>query len=206
MLRARLWVASASIMMLACAPAAPFTGGDSRTERLAEQMMSQVSSYQQEILADGVVSAAEYEGAVLATKACIEERAPSIEVSAPEPRMDGITFGISMGWNAGGDAARDAGLAEQAQDSYNACAGEFHEGVEQVYYQQNLPSEEERLQILTELVACLRDAGVSSVSDAPSISEVYEALDASAAGAQDAGAACLPAHELAFAQPVDPSR
>lgn len=118
-------------------------------------MISQATDEEKPALADGKVTAAEYESAVLATAKCMTE--------------NGITFYESPHWDEAtrsrlkfsykGGSTREDALAADA--IYDSCRTQHSAIVEQVWILQDLPSERTLQQARAEFEQCLRAAGVA---------------------------------------------
>lgn len=131
-----------------------FEGLDTPAGRLAAAQLGNASEFGREIVADGEVTAAEYERAVLATKRCIEDEGFAVE--GPTLAANGVLLDLVI-VNGGEDADGNS----RVRPVYDRCSGEFLEPVSMVYAEQQVPSEEERREQLASLVTCFEDAGVS---------------------------------------------
>jgi len=122
----------------------------------------EVSEYQREVFADGVVEYAEYEEAVLRTVGCMREA--GLVVDDPVPSSGGRFLEYSYEVLADSDAELAAATAE-ADAAYARCYVEFEALVGEAWLRQTAPSEEELDEALDGLAGCLRDAGVEGIDD-----------------------------------------
>lgn len=120
----------------------------------------EVSGYQREVFADGVVEYAEYEEAVLRTVACMRDA--GLVVADPAPSAGGRFLEYSYEVVAGSEAELPAATAE-ADAAYVRCYVEFESLVGEAWLRQTAPSEEELDAALEGLAGCLRDAGVEGL-------------------------------------------
>ncbi len=124
---------------------------------------AQTSEYQRPAFADGVVTFAEYERAVLATMECL--KAGGLTVNGPSPRNNGrfLDFTFSAELKAG-EATTEAN-ARILQVS-EKCDDEFRNDIERVWTQQNLLTPAQRDTQRAQLIECLRHAGAQLGLDA----------------------------------------
>ena len=114
------------------------------------EAVQRTSAYQAAILGDGKLTQAEYEGAVLATVACLRDRGVRISVGPrPIPRNS-----LEFAWETS-NAEEDAAAA-----AYDFCYREYQDLVDIVRYRQNGPSQAEFDAARAALIECLRQAGV----------------------------------------------
>ena len=134
-------------------------------------LAAQTSGYQRQALADGVVTFAEYERAVLATIDCL--KAGGLTVEGPTPRNNGRLLDFSFG------AERKPGESPADADTRilqisNKCDDEFRLDIDKVWTQQNLLTPAQRDVQRAQLIECLRDAGSDIAVDADE-EEVFKA-------------------------------
>ncbi|RLP74523.1 hypothetical protein D9V32_12590 [Mycetocola tolaasinivorans] len=124
--------------------------------------------FQLTILEDGVVTAAEYESAVLAHRSCVENAGASPgEIESLGHNQRG--FQVEIIADTEEEAARIDSLAE-------ACHGEYLSDVADVWVYQQLLSEKELDAIRPDVASCLRDVGIK-VSDTFTMKELYTQLE-----------------------------
>lgn len=141
------------------------------------------SAFQEGIIADGVITEAEYLSAVDAAARCMEDK--GWEVGKPSPRPDGITYDFATG-ATGGDLETEP---ERNQIDYNECADGTIDPLEMAYFEANLFTGEERERAYRELAECLAANGVDGVVDGATLSEVSILLQE--ADASDAAHMCV---------------
>jgi hypothetical protein len=144
------WISVALVAAFATAGCARTAVGGSITD-----------GFQAEILADGVVTASEYERAALATKTCVEDE--GWETGELEVGLDGFTLTFTVNWPTASDAAQEAALSDDASGSFGRCANDFLDHVEIAYATAQVPTGSERIQMFRDLTDCLAKAGIPDV-------------------------------------------
>ena len=144
-----------SIGLAACAPTPPTAIPDS-----LRGYYESANEYQRKILSDGVVTLGEYEGALLATKQCIEERTDGlVEVTDPFPSQDGVGLELNLILPTGETLAEEEKISDVARDAAFTCSDEYADYVEGAYLETHALSEAEIQEDLAALAGCLQDAG-----------------------------------------------
>lgn len=118
-----------------------------------QALASDSSEYQQEILRDGVVTADEYEAALLSSRDCI---AAAGGIPGEIVEMDGNQLGFETLIEA---ETEEAG--KKISDALRTCNSEYFYEVSQVWAYQNILSPEEREERRPKVIGCLNDAGLS---------------------------------------------
>lgn len=140
-------VLAAAVLVSGCAPTAPKAAAlDVRA------LAAQTSAFQAAILKDGKVSAAEYESAALAHRACVEDAGGVVgELTAVGDNELGFTFTIEA-------ATEEAARAMEREAE--GCLGEYFDIVGRVWAYQQLISPEQRDALRPEVATCLRSVGI----------------------------------------------
>ncbi len=135
---------------------------------------------QDEILADGVVTPAEMERALLAVVECVRDAGFSAEL---------IEFDPAGSWGLEVSGGTEAGT-DQAEARWQYCSVSLTSEVETVFMRDHVPSEADRAQQEAAVVACVRALGYE-VDDLGSIGRLHAALlDEGNTGAADAIVDC----------------
>lgn len=140
------------LVLFACSNGAPKeepTPFDARELPELAQVMSQLTPFEEEILADGQVSAVEYERAVFATMECFDE----LGVAHTEPEL--VTTGPFPQWHyqtSGADL-------EELERSLAQCENSLLRNIATVWSLQHEESEEVRERRRQNMLNCLREAG-----------------------------------------------
>jgi hypothetical protein len=128
--------------------------------------LASASEYQEDILADGVVTAGEYEGAILATKQCIEDVTDGrIEVSEPFPSPDGVGIELELGWRTGDTDDEEERISEIAREASFSCSDEYSTYVDQAYRDTHKLSAADIDRDLAAFADCLHFAGFEQFSE-----------------------------------------
>lgn len=118
------------------------------------------NQYQREILADGAVTLGEYEGALYATKSCIEAETDGlVEVTDPFPSPDGVGLELNLNWTTGETDAEEERISAIAREAAFSCSSEYSDFVEQAYLETHVLSESEIEADKAALLVCLRESG-----------------------------------------------
>lgn len=112
--------------------------------------------------ADGVVTAAEYEAAVLATAQCMTEQ--GIQFVDP-PHWDKATSSRLQFSYVAGDTVEKA---RTTNETYDRCRNRFSTAIEQLWQLQDVPSERKLQQARAALGQCLREHGLQAPEGATS--------------------------------------
>ncbi len=181
-----------ALVAAACTPNIPLSAGDPE-------------SLQERILADGVVTDAEYRRAWEAARECMAERGWEVG----ELREDGLD-GAGLNFNvtvSGAGRMSDRDLAElearMERDRTECVEDGFVGPIQNVYAQTRIPTGEERIRRAAELESCLADLGVDDFPydpDNPDPNPVVAAIVAADLSDRDFSAAlsCLERHEVLF--------
>lgn len=118
------------------------------------------SQYQQEILADGIVTLGEYEGALYATKSCIEgETDGLVSVTDPFPSPEGIGLELNLNWTTGETDAEEERISTIAREAAFSCSAEYSDFVEMAYLETHALSESEIEADTAAFLVCVRESG-----------------------------------------------
>jgi predicted dehydrogenase len=117
------------------------------------------TDFQEAALADGVVTFAEYERAMLATIECLRDGGVEVTDATPVPG-DRLTFEFYSG-----DDDREAVRA-----AYQDCYERFAVAIDRAWATANAPTEEELQEARQALAECLRDAG-EDVPEQPALED-----------------------------------
>lgn len=156
----RRWVGLLAVLLVASC-----SRGEAQPQQLdVTQVARDTSAFQRAILADGKVTFAEYERAVLATVDCLKRE--GLQVTPPRPR-DGdkrfLSYQISMEGKSGQDVGQIRGQVDAVTQK---CDAEFSKDVSRVWEFQNLLTPEQRAKQRGQVADCLRGAGLSVPADA----------------------------------------
>ncbi len=143
-------------------------------------VLAQTSEYQKPALADGQVTFAEYERAVLATVECL--KGGGLTVDGPQARDGGRFLDFSFGaQQLPGESSGDADKRIRAIS--DRCDREYRLDIDRLWVQQHLLTTQQRDEQRTQLITCLRDAGAPIKGDA-SEQDIFEVVTR---GSQDEG-------------------
>ena len=137
-----------------------------------QQVVAQTTDFQRELLLDGQLSFAEYEQAVLAALACMEEA--GLDVEGPYPRSGDERF---LDFRFGGEALAGEGPeahAGRVHETGHSCMSDYLADVSRVWQAQHLLTPEQREEQRGLVIQCLQDAGIEISTDA-ALEEVYQA-------------------------------
>jgi hypothetical protein len=148
---------------------------------------------QDNALADGTVTTAEYRSAIDATTACVEEAGYS---AAAHLRSDGLIFSIGVGLGPGQAGDSDAGDAAQA--ALDRCFTQYAYDVERHYFLEHVPTGAERDAMFDDLLSCLTGAGVTGLTRASTEEEIVGAIWTQYPDAPEAGMDCLDQYRFVF--------
>lgn len=112
--------------------------------------------YQEKIIADGRITAAEYAAAVEDQRQCVVEA--GYDAGPIKTLKDGLLKRFSFSTQGSDDAVVSAGLAV-----VDSCALEFTQPLEMAYQEQNLLRGAERDDGYRDLAKCMSDAGAPGV-------------------------------------------
>lgn|GEM_PF-6371496 len=132
---------------------------------LADRWRAASSEYQRAVLADGTVSAAEYERAVVDTAVCMNQA--GFETSALRDVPDGVRKDFAVHQSEGSDA--------QPDEAWARCWEEFAVAVESVYLAQHASTKSDET-IDRQLTDCLADNGLSDVPTQMTDFELFSQL------------------------------
>lgn len=144
--------------------------------------------------ADGIVTLAEYRGAIEAEARCVQEA--GYQTSSIKPKPDGIMLDFSISVPAGIDWEQfDEDAASSAKDS---CYEQYARVVERQYFQQNIPTGTERDAMFDAMLQCLNDAGVTGLTRSDSEQDVVASIVAQLPDDLAAGFACMDRYTFVF--------
>ncbi len=155
-------------------PSTTPTVSTSLRQATAPRLPEDLPEYQSGILADGEVTFAEYEQAVLATVECLRDR--GVEVVGPYRESDAGRYGGSLFVIGPRDLSRFylwdlrsptlEGI-EEAEAANEECRREYFDWVEIVYADSNEPTQAEWADWYRRLQTCLEANGVEVPADDP---------------------------------------
>jgi hypothetical protein len=168
---------------------------------VGDRLGIEMSPFQAAILADGVVTSGEYEKAVFAAVECL--RAKGLLVH--EPRWeDGdrrISYEIESSFSVNATQEEQEAIRDAVNDASFDCSSEYEAFVAEKWQNQEIPNEDERLQLTGGFVACLADAGIDDLAANPSYEDILELLDKEVEGVD----ACTEAFSRLFIIPTGSS-
>jgi hypothetical protein len=182
----------------ACSGSPAQVAADDDAASAAAQYVAVTSEYQREILSDSFVSDTEYERAVLATVAFIEES--GFMTAVLTHGAGNLIEAVGATWQGSDDPVTDEELFSQADTIQTRCIEEYWGGdVDHVYHKQAKPTEAERVDLLEELVGCFAQLGVDDLRVDSSEQEFGQAAAKydSSSGTSD-GAGCMTQAKMAF--------
>jgi len=150
-------------------------GSAKKPESLAERTTIygfSLSDYQRKILADGVVTEAEYRAAVEADRDCVIHEGVYAGPITLAPNGVHLSFGVggcSAGENC--EAIRAAGEA-----AFDKCGSEYVSAVEAALSNQSIPTGAEAEREFDKVAACLAKAGVIGVQRSDKEVDVYQRI------------------------------
>ncbi|MDR0504976.1 MAG: hypothetical protein LBG70_04110 [Bifidobacteriaceae bacterium] len=160
----------ATILMVAMC-ACSLTRKDNQLNQLdLAALQARTSDFQKEIIADGHVTQDEYEKAIFAQWQCVKEAG----FSPAQPEWVQDIFGFSNEMTADTDAQL-AELSAKYDEAYDRCYKEYALEVSRVWVAQSLLSPAEREAVKPEVIACLRNVGIS-VSENAEEDQIYAAM------------------------------
>jgi hypothetical protein len=191
---------SGSCLLLAagaCSSSPAQVAADDDAASAAAQYLAVTSEYQREILSDSFVSDTEYERAVLATVACIEES--GFMTAVLTHGAGNLIEAVGATWQGSEDPVTDEELMSQADTIQTRCIEEYWRQVDHVYHKQAKPTEAERVVLLEELVECFEQLGVDGLRVDSAEQEFGQAATKydSSSGTSD-GFRCLTQARMAF--------
>lgn len=157
------------------------------------EQISEAPTFQRELIADGVVTWAEYESAVIAQHECVS--AAGYAPGQIEKQGSQLVFDTTMEY--GGVADPEAADAK-FMDALTKCEDEFITYVGSLWSESLViddPAEREKR--MAQFASCLRDSGVD-VSDDVSLEELASAADASSDADEAKVSACFEEHDQLF--------
>lgn len=123
-----------------------------------DEIAASTTQFQAEILADGEVSAAEYEKALLAQRQCVIDAG-----ATPGELVDAGNNERTFDYQV---SAPSDGEREIIEAKAEECLGEFFDDIAQVWAYQQLLTADEREELRPKVVECLNKAGLAVPSDA----------------------------------------
>jgi len=197
-----------NVMPLLVTLAVVCVGGCSPAPKVAERhvdlrhawdlMGIEPSDFESQIIADGVITDAEYRSAVDAAVECMVERGWNASAS---PREDQLTFALTVDGSAKGMSEADIEAEQARMDAdANECARGTTSPLEMAFIDSRVLTGEERERAFTEFLECLDDVGVSVEDPAAlmTMSEAELAGSLSESADYDQWAGCLTAAPLLF--------
>jgi hypothetical protein len=184
--RQRVLVASLGLALLAAC-----TSGNATQNTAVHQ--TGLNSFQSSVLADGLVTPAEYRRAVSAAKDCVTAR--GWQTSQLVRGIDGVSLTFSV--HAGRKKVADSVLAKIEADQ-TSCVGQNLDAIEVVYLKSQAPTGQNRDTQLHELVRCLQDAGVSDANVAFTEQQFVGSIMKALGGHPESGFYCMDTHAGLF--------
>lgn len=132
-----------------------------------DALASETSDFQSEILEDQVVTAAEYEKALLAHRQCVSDAGAKVSEI-----YETVNHQLTFDWEV--EAATDEEL-ERILAEADLCLPEYFDDVGLVWSEQNVLSPEEKQAIQPKVIECLQQAGLT-VPDTATFLEIVEAV------------------------------
>lgn len=131
-------------------------------------IMKSSTDYQRAILDDGLVTDAEYEQALLARRDCVQN-AGAVPGDIYTKGNNELTFDYEI-------TAPTPARLEEVQREADACMHEYFTEIGQVWAYQQLLSPAEREQMRPDVIACLSEAGHTSLGPDADIEAILELL------------------------------
>ncbi len=153
---------------------------------LDQRMGFAPSEFQREILADGVVTFAEYEGAVLAGARCVADRGVSVEPPFWDENAYRFVYYTKVELPPEATPAEEQAAVDLMNSVSDDCWREYQAFVEQAWDNQSIPEADERARLVDQLVSCIRSAGVE-VGMSPSYEDLSDLMAEELAAAEEAG-------------------
>lgn len=160
-----LILAALVMSLTGCSPSAP----SAQTDPLdIGAILDDTTPFQRDILDDGVVTAAEFERALLARRECVSE-AGATPGEIYEGRNGELTFDYDI------TADNDEEL-QSIQSQADACLADYFSDVGSVWAYQRLLSPEEREAMRPRALACLDEAGLTGLAEDATASDMAVAV------------------------------
>ncbi|MFD4960397.1 hypothetical protein [Microbacterium sp. NPDC058389] len=176
-----------ALSLAGCAETAP----DPAPQELdLEAVLAATSDYQKPLIADGVVTSAEYEKALLARRDCVEA-AGAVPGEIYEIGNNELTFDYEYSYSSDEDKQNTQVLAD-------ACIGEYFREVGAVWAYQQLLTPAERDKEQPTVLACMDGAGHADLSEDATAADMVEAIIGDDT-VSDAEQQCLDEHPGFFA-------
>ncbi len=148
-----------TLVMLAASACAPPTDDTAlRSGRLAGNS----TGFQREILADGIVTRAEYERAIAATIACMQQQ--GLAVTGPLEINAGRFLGYVVG--LGPDEGPGGAPSDTFESVQTLCEATYLDGIAAAWIVQQQPTGSEAEAVRIDYVECLRERGLDIDSNA----------------------------------------
>lgn len=191
-----------ALVAFAAALAVSACGGGGRphdqkeASSLAAERAKTTSEFQKPMLADGVVTYAEYERAALAEIDCIKKALPGVRVDGPHATQGDHPI-LEYTLEVVGDVPVDE--ETRFEESQAKCHRTYLSDVGSVWAIEDVPSEEERKALLVDLGACLSRAGLD-LPEKTELDDISDALDDAGEMSDEAGA-CMEQHGSVLVAP-----
>lgn len=140
------------------------------------------------ILADQIVTEAEYQSAIESQRSCL--RVAGFETSVPKRDKQGILWTYSV-------KATEA-QQEAASAAMDACYAKTLDGVERTFFIANLPTGAKRDAEFARLIECLAEAGVNGISPNMTESQIVKQVAVQRADDMSEGLWCIEDHSALF--------
>ncbi|MDR0504981.1 MAG: hypothetical protein LBG70_04140 [Bifidobacteriaceae bacterium] len=157
-----------------------------------DSIKATTSAFQAAILADGVVTNAEYESAVMANWQCVKDA--GFEPDEPQWNGNNFEFGITV--ISQNEEAAEVNSTKQLA-VWERCNTEYTNDVGDVWASQAVLSDSERDKMRPDVVACLRNHGLELPEDSD-YAEIGAALATLDQSGQTAAMECMQQYEEFF--------
>ena len=202
-----VWLVGLLSVFAACSSGDPGVadGPPAVGDPIAERIGAEPSAFQLLILHDDIVTAAEYEQAVLANIACLEQS--GLEVLGPERRQETneLEFTIRTRTAPGLSTEEEAKAVARWDEAIRYCWIEYEAFVADKWNSQSVPNPDERRVLVESLVVCIRATG-AEVSNNPSFDTIGELVILEGERAGEEGvtpiAQCVESHIRLFMIPT----
>jgi len=155
-------VCSFGILLWGCST--PNTLSDTSSQNTADI----TDVFQSRILEDGVVTHAEYEQAVIAYLTCVEDAGLPAQGPVWDERNSTFYFTIMV---------HTGSKIDHAEFDMDQCLQLHLEEVSKKWYEQNIPTTEERFEMFNDYKACLLSEGIEEVRNMNDSIRIMETLE-----------------------------
>jgi hypothetical protein len=172
-------------------------GADGAHDKLnLDALLEETTDFQREIVEDGVVTAAEFERALLARRECVADAG-----ATPGDIYAGSNGELTFDYDITAESEEEARIVQRDAD---ACLQDYFADVGTVWAYQRLLSPAEREAMRPRAVACLDAAGLTELPEEATLAEMAAAIQADGEISQ-AERDCLVEYGSLFATYVDES-